>query len=270
MAKKKVEITKSIALFDEEPPVKKAPVKVTKETKKKNDSNKNNNSNTSRVASRASNMDKQAAKETKTVRRGKQQSTSSADEKPRRSSKADNKDTKRVSTDKECNKRSTKSDKDDSSKGTTRRTKKESGTSRNTTSSVNKQGKTVDRPVSSSPASVEEKPRGNELNDIFKEAKKRKHKWTRGSEIMPPKQITGKPKVISDDLVAVIIDGEYYEVSPWSIRNGMYCQGFDSHFLVKYLHYEPVSTKYDEANAELAKIVETPKEEKKSKKKGSK
>ena len=25
----------------------------------------------------------------------------------------------------------------------------------------------------------------------------------------------------------------------------MYIQGLDSNFLVKYLHYEPVSTKYD-------------------------
>ena len=45
-----------------------------------------------------------------------------------------------------------------------------------------------------------------------------------------------------------MVDGEYLEVSPWSVKNGMYIQGYDSNFLVKYLHYDPVPTKYDELN----------------------
>ena len=87
---------------------------------------------------------------------------------------------------------------------------------------------------------------GGKNEEIFKRAKAHRHKQVRTNVILPPKQITGKPKSIRDDLVAIVVDGEYLEVSPWSVKDGVYHQGFDSNFLVKYLHYEPVATKYDE------------------------
>lgn len=79
--------------------------------------------------------------------------------------------------------------------------------------------------------------------ELFKSPRRRKHKQEKTSRIQPPRQITGKPKVINDFLVSIIIDGEYIEVSPWSIKDGIYHQGLDSNFLVKYLCYKPVATK---------------------------
>lgn len=74
----------------------------------------------------------------------------------------------------------------------------------------------------------------------IKEAKKywRKHRYDRAESISQPRPITGKPKRIDDDfsLVAVIVDGKYLEVSPWSIINGVYHPGLDSNFIVNRLN----------------------------------
>lgn len=258
MARKNTETSNSIALFDEEPPVKKAPVQAkTKQTKKKNGTDiKNNNSDTDRVVNRRLSIDKTSSKEGKTSRKGKQQSTSSANEKSRNTSKSTVKSASRSIKDSRSNSRSTKSSKNNTSKSTTHsRIEKVSGTAGSTSNKVDRKRKVADSSVSKDDSKSKGNKDGNN-SEIFKEARKRKHKFVRCSEVMGPKQITGKPKIISDDLVAVVIDGELYEVSPWSIRNGMYCQGYDSHFLVNYLHYEPISTKYDEIDAKDRKEFE--------------
>ena len=100
------------------------------------------------------------------------------------------------------------------------------------------------------------KERDSDANEeIFKRAKAHRHKQVRTNVVQGPKQITGKPIPVHDDLVAIVVDGEYLEVSPWSVKNGMYIQGLDSNFLVKYLHYEPVATKYDELNKKEREFI---------------
>ena len=125
-------------------------------------------------------------------------------------------------------------------------TKVDSNTSEAESSSNKRTGvKVKSSPTRDTKSSKAEQRDSNANEEIFKRAKSNRHKQARTNIIQGPKQITGKPKPIHDDLVAIIVDGEYLEVSPWSVKNGMYIQGLDSNFLVKYLRYEPVSTKYD-------------------------
>ena len=114
--------------------------------------------------------------------------------------------------------------------------------------SARKLGKKSDNSTRGNKEVERPKQRDSATNEeIIKSAKRAtKTKRSRTNVILPPKQITGKPKSIRDDLVAIVVDGEYLEVSPWSVKNGIYHQGLDSNFLVKYLHYEPIATKYDE------------------------
>ena len=114
--------------------------------------------------------------------------------------------------------------------------------------STRKLGKKSDNSTRGNKEVERPKQRDSATNEeIIKSAKRAtKTKRSRTNVILPPKQITGKPKSIRDDLVAIVVDGEYLEVSPWSVKNGIYHQGLDSNFLVKYLHYDPVATKYDE------------------------
>ena len=247
MAKKKVTTTNSVALFDEEPPVKKAPVKVSKETKKKNgNNNKNSNSSTSNVAGVAGNGSKQTKKKDKSVRGNKQSGTPDTAQKSRKSTRSI---AKSDTVTKQPAKRTKKSDepvKNDPVKKSTRRDKEDSN--RSTKASVDVGG--------------EKQAVNDGASPDFAKAKRNYHRFQRGPEIWPPKQITGNPKPIKDgELLAIIVDGEYLEVSPWSVKDGIYRQGFDGNFLVKYLYYETVSTKYDALNEELSNI--TKKKEKK-------
>lgn len=57
------------------------------------------------------------------------------------------------------------------------------------------------------------------------------------NSIMGPKTIHGGPVKISDEFeVWIIIDGKRYKVSEWSVKGGVYYQGFDSHYLVNNFH----------------------------------
>ena len=272
MAKKK-EIVQSVALFDEEPVVSKktkqeAPKqtsstskkevkpktsklsketksspkkKETKKTTKKNDnSNDNTNRNSLRGRDKTGNRNSSTKKESKETGGTKSKRASDTPKKSRVNSKSD---TKSTASNKRTAKKSVDTDKlpkKSVSKRTTRRDKKDS--------------------VRSTEASVadgrEKQASVNEVSTDLAAAKKHKHIFTRGTEIWPPKQITGKPKSIKDgELLAIVVDGEYLEVSPWSVKDGIYRQGLDGNFLVKYLHYETVSTKYDASNEQLSNIV---------------
>ena len=57
------------------------------------------------------------------------------------------------------------------------------------------------------------------------------------SAVMGPKTIEAGPVKISDEFeVWIIIDGKRYKVSEWSVKDGVYHQGLDSHYLVHNLH----------------------------------
>lgn len=196
--------------------------------------NKSSNSASSKSSKSASNS--KTKKEVKETSGRKQRGTSSAAQKSKTSKRSAASNADR--NDKDLNKavKSRKSVKDNSkpSKDENPSTRKLGKKSDNST----RGNKEVERPKQRDSAANEE---------IIKSAKRAtKTKRSRTNVILPPKQITGKPKSIRDDLVAIVVDGEYLEVSPWSVKNGVYHQGLDSNFLVKYLHYEPVATKYDE------------------------
>ena len=266
MVKKKDDVKKSVALFDDviESKLSKKEVKKTSRSKKEaegealkkktsksisktktakkdepgNPTNisisKSSNSTSSKSSKSVSNS--KTKKEVKETSGRKQRGTSSTAQKSKTSkgSVASNADR----NDKDLNKvvKSRKSVKDNSkpSKDENPSTRKLGKKSDNST----RGNKEVERPKQRDSAANEE---------IIKSAKRAtKTKRSRTNVILPPKQITGKPKSIRDDLVAIVVDGEYLEVSPWSVKNGIYHQGLDSNFLVKYLHYDPVATKYDE------------------------
>lgn len=196
--------------------------------------NKSSNSASSKSSKSVSNS--KTKKEVKETSGRKQRGTSSAAQKSKTSKRSAASNADR--NDKDLNKvvKSRKSVKDNSkpSKDENPSTRKLGKKSDNST----RGNKEVERPKQRDSATNEE---------IIKSAKRAtKTKRSRTNVILPPKQITGKPKFIRDDLVAIVVDGEYLEVSPWSVKNGIYHQGLDSNFLVKYLHYDPVATKYDE------------------------
>jgi hypothetical protein len=75
------------------------------------------------------------------------------------------------------------------------------------------------------------------LQEGKKERRKRK-KFSVTSDPLTNKTILSKPKDTGIfGLVDVIIDGEIWRVSTWSIRGNIYYQGLDSNFLVHY--YRP-------------------------------
>lgn len=80
----------------------------------------------------------------------------------------------------------------------------------------------------------------DEIN--LKDAKKlwRVKKRERTNIIPGAKRITGKPKSVSDDdsIVAIMVDGNYMEVSKWSVIDGIYYPGKDSNFLMYRLCYD--------------------------------
>jgi len=288
MAKKST--VNSVALFDDEPSViKKAPKqtetssskdktsktskltskkkaspnkeeKPTKKTKIVKDDNRNSKSSICNLSSNTGDVISKT--ESKTSGRRKQQSTSSADEKSGNPVKAKSKNSSRVDTNKNNNNRSSKSGKNTNDKGTTRRAKKDNRATGKSAVVSSGKGKSISSTNSAVRTESKGEQQKDKSNDIFKEAKRHKHKFTRGPELMGPRQIAAGPKTISDDLVAIVIDKEYYEVSPWSVKDGVYYQGLDSHYLVNYLYYKPVSTKYDEIDKQYNIMEETKKKKK--------
>lgn len=252
MAKKSTNTPASIALFNDfeesklavkkSEPKKESKKESKPKTKKavKNDTGKSKSTSINKSSSSASSKSSKSASNSKTKKEvketsgRKQRGTSSTAQKSKTSKGSVASNTDR--NDKDLNKvvKSRKSVKDNSkpSKDENPSTRKLGKKSDNST----RGNKEVERPKQRDSAANEE---------IFKRAKAHRHKQVRTNVILPPKQITGKPKSIRDDLVAIVVDGEYLEVSPWSVKDGVYHQGLDSNFLVKYLHYEPVATKYD-------------------------
>lgn len=264
MAKKKEDIKKSVALFDDviESKLSKKEVKKTSRNKKeaegealkkkiskstskiktteKDESGNPANSSISKSRSTTStksnnlNTSSKTKKEISKDTRGKSSRPSDTEQKPKTSkrSAADNTNDTVKRADKTVKSRQS--------------TKVDFNTSEAESSSSKRTGvKVKSSPTRDTKSSKAEQRDSNANEEIFKRAKSNRHKQARTNIIQGPKQITGKPKPIHDDLVAIIVDGEYLEVSPWSVKNGMYIQGLDSNFLVKYLRYEPISTKYD-------------------------
>lgn len=216
----------------------KKPKKETKPVKKNVDNN--TAGNTSSRCNSTGNKRNTVKKEDKEDGGRKSKGTPDSSKKSRKSSKADTKNTSSSKQPREKSVKSSKHVKGDTDKGPDRRDKAVSDTSTKITSRSASEEQAV---VDTTSTSV----------DV---TKKRKHKFTRGTEIWAPKQITGKPRTIKDgELLAIEVDGEILEVSPWSVKNGIYRQGMDSNYLVKYLHYETVATKYDASNEELSNIV---------------
>ncbi len=274
MAKKK-EAPIGIALFDDEAPVSKTkkqeaskqtskeskkevkpktskPSKETKSSPKEDKNSKKETKpakknvdkdiagNTSSGRNRTGNKRNTVKKEDKEDGGRKSKGTPDSSKKSRKSSKADTKNTSSSKQPRKKSDESSKHVKGDTDKGPDRRDKAVSDTSTKITSR----------------STSEEQTAANTASTSVDVPKKRKHKFTRGTEIWAPKQITGKPRAIKDgELLAIEVDGELLEVSPWSIKNGIYRQGMDSNYLVKYLHYETVATKYDASNEELSNIV---------------
>ena len=274
MAKKK-DTPVGIALFDDEAPVsKKKKQEASKQTPKESKKEvKPKTSKPSKETKSSPNEDKKPKKETKSVKKNvdkdtagntsggrnstgnkrntvkkedkedggrKSKGTPDSSKKSRKSSKANTKNTSSSKQPREKSVKSGKPSKSDIDKGPDRRDKEVSDTSTKSTGRSTSEKQTV---IDTASTSV----------DV---TKKRKHKFTRGTEIWAPKQITGKPRAIKDgELLVIEVDGEYLEVSPWSVKNGIYRQGLDSNYLVKYLHYETVATKYDASNEELSNIV---------------
>lgn len=269
MAKKKETVTNSVALFGEEPKEVKASVKSKKEAKtvsirKKEDDGEALKKKTNKLTSKKKAVKKDESKDNSNNSANKSRSVVSS---KRSTSDTSSKSKKEVSR-----KPRTKSEGTSDTKQKSKTSKGSS--SSDTDNSVKKSDKVVKsrqsrktdvEPVKAEPdtskrtrtkavelSTGSEKPAGRKQRDaeaneeILRRAKANRHKQTRTSIIQGPKQITGKPKSLRDDLVAIVVDGEYLEVSPWSVKDGVYHQGLDSNFLVKYLHYDSVTTKYDE------------------------
>lgn len=269
MAKKKEIVSKSIALFGEEPEKSNISTKSKKEVKtvskrKKEDDGEALKKKTNKLTSKKKTVKKDESKDNTNNSANKSRSTvstkragvsTSSKTKKEVSGKSGTKQA-RASDSKQkpkAPKRSVASNTDTAVKRTDKTSKSRQPTktdvkSVETKSDTNKRS----RAKADSITTGSEKPSGRKQRDaeaneeILRRAKANRHKQSRTSIVQGPKQITGKPKSIRDDLVAIVVDGEYLEVSPWSVKDGIYHQGLDSNFLVKYLHYDSVATKYDE------------------------
>ncbi len=272
MAKKK-ELPASVALFDDEVPAikKQEPSKQTSKAAKREIKTKT--SKPSKETKSSPKEDNKPKKEIKPAKKNVNKDTAGNTSGGRNSTGDKGNSTKKK--DKEDGGRQSKRPSDTSKKSAST-----SKSSTKSTASSKRVSKTNDKPVKSSEDSSVKRPakRVEEDSDRsteasvrsggekqtspsttdtdFAKAKKHKYVFKRGTEIWPPKQITGKPRPVKDgELLAIVIDGKYLEVSPWSVKDGIYRQGMDSNFLVTYLHYETVATKYDASNEELSKIV---------------
>lgn len=261
MAKKNTKIFNSIALFDDDPKEivhdkasiiskrgsKEARDDFNKKTNEpidkkksvnKNESRKSKNSYSDKPADIVSNKSSalsKTKKETKETGRKQRTSASSVEQKPKKISRASSSDTNVTSKKPLSTSKNRKSDKTSAKHSETKTTLK--ARNRTTDVDVTERNKLSEN---------REQQDIHADDEIFRRAKEHKKIYTRTAFIQPPKAITGKPRQVRYDLVGIVVDGEYLEVSPWSVIDGMYIQGLDSHYIVKYLYYPVVSTKYDE------------------------
>lgn len=70
-----------------------------------------------------------------------------------------------------------------------------------------------------------------------KPVKRRKDTRADSEKVMPPVRFQGEPVPVKDtfDLVEIMLDGKPVQVAATSIRDGYYCQGLDSTFIVRHL-----------------------------------
>ena len=274
MVKKKDDVKKSVALFGdviESNPSKKEAKKTSRS--KKEAEGEDLKKKTSKSTSKTKTAKKDEPGNPTNISISKSRSTTSAksnnlnaSSKPKKEVSKDTggksprpSDTKQKS---KTSKRSTAVNTNDTVKGAgkTVKSRQSAKADSNTSETESTSSKRTRVKVKSGPSRDTESPRTKERDndaneEIFKRAKAHRHKQVRTNVVQGPKQITGKPIPIHDDLVAIVVDGEYLEVSPWSVKNGMYIQGLDSNFLVKYLHYDPVPTKYDELNKKERELI---------------
>lgn len=110
------------------------------------------------------------------------------------------------------------------------RKKSNSGTATKSTKGIRKNNKF---------APVDDTANGPVIKKAPKQVKRRKDTRADSAKIMAPVQYSGDVFPVKDcfDLVEIILDGKPIQVSATSLRDGYYCQGLDSTFIIH--HYFP-------------------------------
>jgi hypothetical protein len=251
MAKKKIiEEKKSFALFDDDSaiaPVKKETKKTEVKSKKKEPTKREDKKNVTKSAKPSTSVSTSRKSRSTSV------SSSSSNDTNKKKTKDTGKEKQRRTSDTKQKSKVTKRSSSDVGNGNVKaKDKPKSSSKLSEVIDINskKSSRKSDIKAARNRKGTAEDAR-NEQNiasgseEVFKQATKSKRR-ERTNTILPARPIQAGPKKLRDEtLVGIVVDGEYLEVSPWSIKDGFYHQGFDSNFIVKYLHYPRQETKYD-------------------------